>query len=76
MVEIKATNLSQCSATNFVSIPSLFAKFVNNYISTMQFSEILFADPAFQKILIDNYFAYSQLNVDCFSEVMQTYDAV
>ena len=76
MVEIKATNLSQCSATNFVSIPSLFAKFVNNYISTMQFSEILFADPTFQKILIDNYFAYSQLNVDCFSEIMQTYDAV
>ena len=76
MVEIKSTNLSQCSATSFVSIPSLFAKFVNNYISTMQFSEILFADPSFQKILIDNYFEYSQLNADCFNEIMNQYDAV
>ena len=76
MVEIKSTSLSQCSATNLISIPSLFAKFVNNYISTMQFSEILFADPAFQKILIDNYFDYSQLNNDCFSLLMQQYDAV
>ena len=76
MVEIKATSLSQCSATNLISIPSLFTKFVNNYISTMQFSEILFADPAFQKILIDNYFEYSQLNNDCFSLVMEQYDAV
>ena len=76
MVEIKSVNLSQCSATNLISIPSLFAKFVNNYISTMQFSEIVFGDPAFQKILIDNYFDYSQLNNDCFSLAMEQYDAV
>ena len=76
LVEIKSTSLSQCSATNFISVPSLFAKFANNYISTMQFSEIVFADPTFQKILIDNYFAYSQLNADCFNEIMEHYDQV
>lgn len=76
LVEISSTSLSQCSATGFISVPSLFAKFANNYISTMQFSEILFDDPDFQKILIDNYFDYAKLNADCFNDVMAQYDAV
>ncbi|MBQ3621591.1 hypothetical protein II941_02130 [bacterium] len=76
LVEISSTSLSQCSATGFISVPSLFAKFANNYISTMQFSEILFDDPSFQKILIDNYFDYAKLNADCFNDVMAQYDAV